>query len=436
MMISKDIRYVGVNDHQLDLFEGQYPVLNGISYNSYVVLDEKTAVMDSVEERFAQEWLDKIRQVLGDRSPDYLIVQHMEPDHSSSITAFLEVYPHAVIVATTRAFTMMKNFFGVEYCSQGMVVGEGDKLSLGRHTLTFFTAPMVHWPEVMVTYDERDKVLFSADAFGKFGALDVEEDWVDEARRYYIGIVGKYGVPTQALLKKAARLELCAICPLHGPVLRDDLERCLDLYQIWASYQAETDGVVIAYTSVYGHTRQAVDLLADTLRERGYSQVVVHDLARCDMSAAVADTFRYSKLVLATTTYNGDVFPNMKEFIHHLTERGYRNRTVALVENGSWAPQAARIMKSMMAGSENLTFADTTVTLRSALNDDSREQLLALAETLCREKRDFFGQGQKQSEKKRYVCKICGWIYEGEKLPADLVCPVCCRGAEDFALLE
>lgn len=384
MVISKDIQYVGVNDHAIDLFEGQYVVENGMAYNSYVILDEKIAVLDSVDGRFEKEWLDNIAKVLEGRTPDYLIVQHMEPDHSANVDKFMKAYPQAQVVASSKAFVMMKQFFGTDFADRQVVVGEGDTLSLGKHTLTFVTAPMVHWPEVIMTYDSCDKVLFSADGFGKFGALDVEEDWACEARRYYIGIVGKYGAQVQGVLKKAAALDIQIICPLHGPVLSENLEYYLNLYQIWSSYGVESEGVMIAYTSVYGNTKQAVALLKDALEAKGCPKVVVADLAREDMAEAVEDAFRYGKLVLATTTYNGDVFPFMREFIHHLTERNFQNRTVAFVDNGSWAPMAAKIMRKMLENSKNLTFTDTTVTIRSALNEESRAQIAALAEELCK----------------------------------------------------
>ena len=383
MNITNDIKYIGVNDHQVDLFEGQYVVPNGMSYNSYVILDEKIAVMDTVDQNFGEEWLEKLSAVLEGRNPDYLVVQHMEPDHSANIDVFLNRYPQAVVVASAKAFVMMKNFFGTDYADRRVVVGEGDTLSLGKHTLTFVTAPMVHWPEVIVTYDSLDKVLFSADGFGKFGALDVEEDWACEARRYYIGIVGKYGAQVQALLKKAATLDIQTICPLHGPVLTENLGYYINLYDIWSGYKVETEGVVIAYTSIYGHTKAAVELLAQKLEEKGCPKVVVNDLARCDMAEAVEDAFRYGKLVLATTTYNGDVFPHMKEFIHHLTERSYQNRTVGMIENGSWAPVAAKTMKKMLEGSKNLTFTENNVKILSALSDESRAQVDALATELC-----------------------------------------------------
>ena len=383
MTITKDIHYVGVNDRAIDLFEGQYTVPNGMSYNSYVITDEKIAVLDTVDARFTDEWLKNVAAVLAGRAPDYLIVQHMEPDHSANIVNFLNAYPDAVVVASDKAFTMMKRFFGTDFAHRRLVVGEGDTLSLGEHTLSFITAPMVHWPEVMVTYDTTDNVLFSADAFGKFGTIDTEEDWACEARRYYIGIVGKYGAQVQRLLSKAAALDIATICPLHGPVLTENLSYYLNLYNIWSSYAVETEGVVIAYTAVYGNTKQAVELLAEQLRQNGCPKVVVNDLARCDMAEAVEDAFRYGTLVLATTTYNADVFPFMKEFIHHLTERGYQNRTVAFMENGSWAPTAAKVMRGMLENSKNLTFAETAVTIQSALNDDSRRQVEQLAAELC-----------------------------------------------------
>ena len=384
MFITDDIRYVGVNDHNIDLFEGQYVVENGMAYNSYVIMDEQIAVMDTVDGNFTDEWLKNISDVIGDRKPSYLIVQHMEPDHSANVANFLDLYKDAKVVATAKAFVMMKQFFGTDYPERQIVVKEGDTLSLGTHTLTFVLAPMVHWPEVMVTYDSTDKVLFSADAFGKFGALDVEEDWACEARRYYFGIVGKYGVQAQALLKKAAGLDIQTICALHGPILKENLGYYLDLYNTWSSYGVESEGVVIAYTSVYGNTKKAVELLADKLTALGCPKVTVTDLARDDMAEAVEDAFRYGKLVLATTTYNGDIFPFMKTFIEHLTERGYRNRTIGLIENGSWAPTAAKTMLKMFEGSKNLTFTDTTVTIKSAVNTENEAQIAALAEELCK----------------------------------------------------
>ena len=382
MHITKDIRYVGVNDHEIDLFEGQYIVPNGMAYNSYVILDEKIAVMDAVDANFVDQWLNNIAQVLDGRKPDYLIVQHMEPDHSAGIDDFLAAYPEAKVVSSGKSFVMMKQFFGEDYANRRIAVGEGDTLCLGTHTLHFVTAPMVHWPEVIFTYDSLDKVLFSADAFGKFGALDVEEDWACEARRYYIGIVGKYGVQVQNVLKKAATLDIATICPLHGPVLTENLGYYLNLYDIWSSYGVESEGVVIAYTSIYGHTKAAVELLAETLKAKGCPKVVVNDLARCDMAEAVEDAFRYGKLVLATTTYNGDIFPFMKEFIHHLTERGYKNRTIGMIENGSWSPIAAKMMAKYLEGSKNITYTDTTVKIFSAMNDENRAQIEALANEL------------------------------------------------------
>ena len=383
MTITNDIRYIGVNDHAVDLFEGQYPVPKGIAYNSYVILDEKIAVMDTVDQNFTHQWLDKLTAVLAGRKPDFLIVQHMEPDHAANVDKFLSLYPDATVVASSKAFGMMKGFFGTDYLGRRLIVGEGDTLSLGKHTLTFVTAPMVHWPEVIVTYDSHDKVLFSADGFGKFGALDAQEPWDDEARRYFIGIVGKYGAQVQALLKKAATLDIQMICPLHGPVLKENLGHYLNLYDIWSSYRVESDGIVIAYTSVYGNTKTAVELLAQRLKEKGAPKVVVHDLARCDMAEAVADAFRYGKLVLATTTYNADIFPFMKTYLHALTERNFQNRTVGLIENGSWAPMAAKIMKNILAESKDLRYTDTTVRIRAALNDESRQQIEALADELC-----------------------------------------------------
>ena len=385
MKITNDIKYIGVNDHDVDLFEGQYVVENGMAYNSYVILDEKIAVLDTVDIRFTHQWLDNLQSVLDGRAPDYLIVQHMEPDHSANILNFTKVYPNARVVASAKAFAMMKNFFGDDFSDRQIVVGEGDTLTLGKHVLTFVTAPMVHWPEVIVTYDSTDKVLFSADGFGKFGALDVEEDWACEARRYYIGIVGKYGAQVQSLLKKAAALDIEIICPLHGPVLSENLGYYIGLYNTWSSYTPEEEGIVIAYTSVYGNTKKAVMELAAKLKAKGAPKVVVNDLARCDMAEAVEDAFHYSKIVLATTTYNADVFPFMKEFINHLTERNFSNRTVGLIENGSWAPLAAKTMKLMLDKCKNLTFTDTTVKILSAPNKDTSEAIDALCDELCKD---------------------------------------------------
>ena len=384
MNIAKDIFYIGVNDHKIDLFEGQYIVPNGMSYNSYAIIDEKIAIMDTVDAAFTDEWLGNIKAVIGNRKPDYLVIHHMEPDHSANIANFVNAYPEAKIVSSAKAFSMMKNFFGTDFADQQVVIGGGDTLSLGRHELTFVTAPMVHWPEVVVSYDSADKILFSADAFGKFGALDADEDWACEARRYYIGIVGKYGAQAQLLLKKAAGLDIQTICPLHGPILTENLGYYLNLYNIWSSYQTETDGVMIAYTSVYGNTKKAVLKLAEMLEAKGCPKVVVNDLARCDTAEAVEDAFRYGKIVLATTTYNGEIFPFMREFINHLTERNFQNKTVGIIENGSWAPLAAKVMKEMFEKSKNLTFTDTTVKIMSALNAESTAQLEALADELCK----------------------------------------------------
>ena len=384
-IVTNDIKYVGVNDRDIDLFEGQYIVENGMAYNSYVIIDKKIAVMDSVDANFKDEWLGNLADVLGDKTPDYLIVQHMEPDHSANIDAFAEKYPDAQIVASAQAFNMIKNFFGTDFSDRRIVVKEGDTLELGEHTLTFITAPMVHWPEVIMTYDSRDKVLFSADGFGKFGALDADEDWACEARRYYFGIVGKYGAQVQNVLKKAAALEIQTICPLHGPILKENLDYYLGLYNTWSSYGTESEGVVIAYTSVYGHTKAAVELLAQKLTDVGFPKVAVTDLARDDMAEAVEDAFRYGTLVLATTTYNADIFPFMREFINHLTERNFSNRTIAFVENGSWAPTAAKVMRKMLEDCKNIKFAENTVTIKSALSDDNRAQIDALAAELAKD---------------------------------------------------
>ncbi|MDD7113271.1 MAG: FprA family A-type flavoprotein [Lachnospiraceae bacterium] len=380
--VTKDIFYVGVNDHDIDLFEGQYDVPNGMAYNSYVVMDEKITVFDTVDARFKDEWLANIAEVLGDRKPDYLVVQHMEPDHSANILNFAIAYPDAKIVANTKTFGMMKQFFGTDFYHKQVVVKDGESLCTGNHTFTFVFAPMVHWPEVMVTYDSCDKVLFSADGFGKFGALDVEEDWACEARRYYIGIVGKYGMMVQNLLKKAAALDIQIICPLHGPILTENLGYYINLYDIWSSYSVESEGTLICYTSVYGNTKKAVEYLAEQLKAEGCPKVVVNDLARCDMAEAVEDAFRYGKLILATTTYNADIFPFMREFIDHLTEREYQNRKIAFVENGTWAPQAAKIMKSKFEKSKNITFANTTVSIRSAMSEQNKIEILSLAKEM------------------------------------------------------
>ncbi|MGN0572781.1 MAG: FprA family A-type flavoprotein [Acutalibacteraceae bacterium] len=384
MNIAENIKYIGVNDHDIDLFEGQYVVENGMAYNSYLIIDEKTAVMDSVDARFGDEWLGNIKAALDEKAPDYLIVQHMEPDHSANINAFMQAYPQAAVVASAKAFAMMKQFYGSDYADRQIVVSEGDTLSLGGRELKFFTAPMVHWPEVIVTYDSTDKVLFSADAFGKFGALDADEDWACEARRYYFGIVGKYGAQAQALLKKASTLDIKTICPLHGPVLSENLEYYLGLYNTWTTYGVETDGVMIAYTSVYGNTKKAALLLEEKLKEKGCPKVAVNDLARCDMAEAVEDAFRYGKIVLATTTYNAEIFPFMREFINDLTERNFKNKTVAFMENGSWAPMAEKVMRKMLEGCKDIAYAENGVHIKSALSEENLAQIDALADELCK----------------------------------------------------
>jgi flavorubredoxin len=384
MEITQDIKYIGVNDYDITLFESQYTVEHGMAYNSYIILDEKIAVMDTTEADFADEWMNNLKNALDGRKPDYLIVQHMEPDHSSQIAVFMETYPDAVVVSSLQAFNMMMQFFGEDYSDRRLVIKEGDTLSLGKHVLSFIAAPMVHWPEVMVTYDNLDKVLFSADGFGKFGTLDTDEDWACEARRYYFGIVGKYGAQVQALLKKASALDIQIICPLHGPMLKDNLGYYINLYNIWSSYDVESEGIMIAYTSVYGNTKKAAELLSEKLKEKGCPKVVLADLAREDMAECVEDAFRYGKLVLATTTYNTGIFPYMREFINDLTERNYQKRTVALIENGTWAPAAIRVMKSMFEGCKDIKFAENTVTIKSALNDAGLAQLEALASELCK----------------------------------------------------
>lgn len=440
--ITDSIIYIGVNDHELDLFEGQYIVPNGMAYNSYAVIDDKIAVFDTAEKTKTAEWLANVEAALGGRKPDYLVVQHMEPDHSASIQAFTEKYPEAVIVGNKKTFRMIGQFFPTLKTGEILEVADGDVLDLGAHKLNFLFAPMVHWPEVMMTYESSEKVLFSADAFGKFGALDVDEDWACEARRYYIGIVGKYGAQVQAVLKKAAAFEIETICPLHGPVLDKDLDYYIGLYDTWSSYRPESEGVCICYTSVYGNTEQAVELLAEELRAQGVETVEVSDLARCDMAEAVEDAFRYDRLVLATTTYNGEIFPFMQQFIDHLTERNFQNRTVAFIENGSWAPMAMKTMKKALENSKDLTIAENNVTILSALNDENREQIKALAAELacmngacscaCEEP-----EGADAPKLNKYVCNICGYEYECEgELPADFKCPLCGRGAEDFSLAE
>ena len=433
MYITDDIKYIGVNDHELDLFEGQYVVENGMAYNSYVIMDEKVAVFDTVDAGFTEEWLGNLAGALEGRLPDYLIVQHMEPDHSANIRVFLETYKDAKIVSSAKAFKMMRNFFGTDFDDRKIEIKDGETFSLGKHELHFVAAPMVHWPEVMMTYDATDKVLFSADAFGKFGALDVDEDWACEARRYYFGIVGKFGGQVQKVLAKAADLDIRIICPLHGPVLDKDLGYYLDLYNTWSSYGVESEGIMIAYTSVYGNTKKAVELLADRLREKGCENVVVNDLARDDMAEVVEDAFRYGTIVLATTTYNGEIFPFMREFIDHLTERNFQNRFIGLMENGSWAPMAAKTMKEKLEGCKNLTFANTVVRINSALNDDSRQQIEDLAAELCQ------GPAEPEPEvksSKGFVCTICGYVYEGDVLPEDFTCPLCRQGADVFEPVE
>ena len=434
-MITNDLKYIGVNDHEIDLFEGQFVVPDGMSYNSYVILDEKIAVMDSVERKFTEEWLNNIENALGERTPDYLIVHHMEPDHSANIRNFLQKYPEAKVIASANAFRMMQNFFGTDFSDRRIVIKDGDKLNLGKHELTFLTAPMVHWPEVIMTYDACDKVLFSADAFGKFGALDVEDEWECEARRYYFGIIGKYGPQVQAVLKKAAALDIQSICPLHGPVLKENVDHYIGLYDTWSSYGVESEGVVIAYTSIYGHTKAAVELLAQKLEEKGCPKVVLTDLARSDWAEAVEDAFRYGKLVLATTTYNADIFPDMKHFIQHLAERNFQNRTVGLIENGSWAPKAAGIMKEMLSECKNLTFTDTTVKILSALNEESIAQVEALAQELCGQEEAAVETQAEEKKTKKYICTVCGYEHEGE-LPADYECPLCGVGPDLFELAE
>ena len=440
--ITDSIIYIGVNDHELDLFEGQYIVPNGMAYNSYAVIDDKIAVFDTAEKTKTAEWLANVEAALGGRKPDYLVVQHMEPDHSASIQAFTEKYPEAVIVGNKKTFRMIGQFFPTLKTGEILEVADGDVLDLGAHKLNFLFAPMVHWPEVMMTYESSEKVLFSADAFGKFGALDVDEDWACEARRYYIGIVGKYGAQVQDVLKKAAAFDIETICPLHGPVLDKDLDYYIGLYDTWSAYRPESEGVCICYTSVYGNTEQAVELLAEELRAQGVETVEVSDLARCDMAEAVEDAFRYDRLVLATTTYNGEIFPFMQQFIDHLTERNFQNRTVAFIENGSWAPMAMKTMKKALENSKDLTIAENNVTILSALNDENREQIKALAAELacmngacscaCEEP-----EGADAPKLNKYVCNICGYEYECEgELPADFKCPLCGRGAEDFSLAE
>ena len=450
MFITNDIKYVGVNDHEIDLFEGQYTVPNGMAYNSYLIVDEKIAVMDSVDARFKEEWISNIKSELGSRKPDYLVVLHMEPDHSANILNFTLEFPEAKIVSSQKAFSMMKQFFGTDFNDKQIVVKEGDTLTLGKHILNFVAAPMVHWPEVMVAYDSADKVLFSADAFGKFGALDVEEDWACEARRYFIGIVGKYGAQVQTLLKKAAALDIQKICALHGPILSENLGYYIGLYDTWSKYAAESEGVMIAYTSVYGNTKKAAELLAEKLTENGCPKVVVNDLARCDMAEAIEDAFRYGKIVLATTTYNAEIFPFMHHFILGLVERNFQNKTVALIENGTWAPTANKIMRGMFEKSKNVTFAENSVKILSALSDESRAQIEALATELCKDYNleEIKSETNGGENKMKYVCDACGWVYDEEvgyeeggiapgtkfeELPDDFECPLCAVGKDMFS---
>lgn len=435
--VTDSIIYIGENDHDVDLFEGQYVVPNGMAYNSYAIVDDTTAIMDTIDQSKTEQWLINIEEALKGRTPDYLVVQHMEPDHSASIEAFVKKYPEATVVGNAKTFTMISQFFPDMKLEKTLTVREGDKLELGKHTLNFVFAPMVHWPEVMMTYESSDKVLFSADGFGKFGALDVEEDWACEARRYYFGIVGKYGRQVQAVLKKAAGLDISVICPLHGPVLDKDLGYYIGLYDTWSGYKVETEGVCVCYTSVYGHTKAAAELLAEKLTEAGVPKVAVNDLARCDMAEAVEDAFRYDKLVLATTTYNADIFPFMRTFIEHLTERDYQNRTVALIENGTWAPMAMKVMKEEFKNSKNITFAENNVTIKSAMNDETKAQIAALAKELAASyngEAPVIKEEPKEEKKatKRFVCKTCGYIFEGDEIPADFVCPLCHRGPQYF----
>ena len=431
MNITDTVKYIGVNDYKLDLFEGQYAVPNGMAYNSYVIIDEKLVVMDSVDAHFTYEWFGKIDESLGGKAPDYLVVQHMEPDHSGSLFKFATKYPKTKIVGSAMAFNMMKNFFGDDFEERAIVVGDGDILELGERQLKFVTAPMVHWPEVIMTYDDKDKILFTADAFGKFGTLDVEEDWTKEARRYYIGIVGKYGQQVQAVLDKVKNYEIERICPLHGPVLTENVGYYMGLYDTWSRYEAEEDGVLIAYTSVYGNTKNAVYKLAELLEKKG-QKVAVYDLARCDWSEAVSEAFRYSKLVLATTTYSGEIFPFMKQYIDHLVERNYSNRFVGMIENGSWAPTAVKIMREMLKDSKSLTYAKTPVKILSALNEENQKELEALAEELCTEPVAREDKQEDVTNKKKYVCKLCGYVHEADELEPDFACPLCKRPASDF----
>ena len=432
MTISSTIKYIGVNDYKIDMFEGQYIVPRGMAYNSYAIIDEKTAIMDSVDGHFTYEWFGKIDEALGGKTPDYLIVQHMEPDHSGSLFKFAKKYSSTIIVSSAKAFDMMKNFYGIDFENRRIIIGDGDTLDLGGRQLTFIAAPMVHWPEVIMTYDDRDRVLFTADAFGKFGVIEENDDgWEEEARRYYIGIVGKHGMQVQNVLKKASELSIEKICPLHGPVLGENTNYYMDLYNIWSSYEAEEDGVVISFTSVYGNTKAAVYKLAEILESRG-KKVIVNDLARGDWSKAVADAFKYSKMVLATTTYNGEIFPFMKQYIDHLTERNFGNRFVGLIENGSWAPTAARVMKKMLENSKNVTYANSEVKILSALSEENIKQIELLADELCDEVIVADIANEKPSNKKKFVCKLCGYVHEADELEDDFTCPLCKRPASEF----
>lgn len=436
--VSDKINYIGVNDYELDMFEGQYIVPNGMAYNSYVILDEKVAVFDTADQKKTEEWLTNLEEGLEGRTPDYLVILHMEPDHSASINAFVEKYPEAVIVGNSKTFRMIGQFFpGMEIVNK-LEVENGQTLDLGEHKLNFIFAPMVHWPEVMMVYESSEKILFSADAFGKFGALDAEEDWECEARRYYIGIVGKYGAQVQSVLKQAAELEIAKICPLHGPVLEENLEHYFDLYDIWSGYRAETEGVCICYTSVYGNTKKAVEMLAEELKAAGVENVVVNDLARCDWAEAVEDAFRYDRLVLATTTYNSDIFPFMKQFIDHLTERNFRNRTVALIENGSWGPMAIKKMKKYLEEAKDLIYAENNITVKSSLTDDNIDQIKVLAAELANGVKEECAADDEKgcAPAKKFECKICGYVYEGAELPEGFECPLCGRGVEDFVIVE
>ena len=438
-LIKEDIFYIGVNDHQLDLFEGQYVVPNGMAYNSYVIIDDLIAIFDTVEKNFKDEWFKNLKEVLREEKPTYLIVQHMEPDHSGNLVEFLKTYPDTFVVASAQAFKMMSQFFDFEI-KRKIVVTEGDSLNLGKHILKFIMAPMVHWPEVMVTYDETSKTLFSADAFGKFGALDHEEDWACEARRYYFGIVGKYGLQVQNLLKKVGNFDLETICPLHGPMLTENLNYYLNLYDIWSSYQSETDGVAVFYTSVYGHTKEAAELLANTLKDRGCPKVVCCDLAREDMAEAVEDAFRYPRIVFGTTTFNMSIFPFMKTFLDHLVEHNFQNKTVGLIENGTWAPNASKVMKEMLSGAKNINFVEPEVRIMSSLSGENKEQIIALANKLL-EPSEFVAKEKEPTikvQKHHFACKICGFVieFEGEELPKDYVCPICKHPASDFEKID